>query len=71
MAALVMPWMEPGEGLGRSATLGYAAAVDARDDMADQLADEVARRADTLGVEATFVRAMDDAPSVLAEEPHA
>jgi hypothetical protein len=70
MVALVMPWTEPGKGLRSSAPLGYAAAVDARDDMADQLADEVARRADSL-VEATFVRAMGDAPSVLAEVPRA
>jgi hypothetical protein len=42
--------IEPGEAIG-SAPLGYAAAVDARDAMAQELAVEVARRADVMGVE--------------------
>ena len=35
--------------------------------MAEELAVEVAGRADTLGVEVTFVRGMGDAPRVITE----
>jgi nucleotide-binding universal stress UspA family protein len=58
--------IEPGEAIG-SAPLGYAAAVDARDAMAKELAVEVARRADSFGVAVGFVRGMGDAPRVLTE----
>jgi nucleotide-binding universal stress UspA family protein len=58
--------IEAGEVIG-SAPLGYAAAVDARAAMAEELAVEVASRAETLGVEVTFVRGIGDAPYVLTE----
>jgi nucleotide-binding universal stress UspA family protein len=58
--------IEPGEAIG-SAPLGYAAAVNARDAMAEELAVEVARRADLLGVKVKFVRGMGDASRVLTE----
>ena len=58
--------IQPGEALG-AAPLGYAAATDARDKMAEKLAAEVARRAETLGVEVKFVRGMGDASRVLTK----
>ena len=59
--------VQPGEALGGRLLLGYAAATDARDEMAKQLAAEVARRAETLGVEVRFVRGMGDASAVLTK----
>jgi nucleotide-binding universal stress UspA family protein len=38
--------------------------------MTEDLADEVARRADALGVEVNFVRGFGDAPHVLTEVAH-
>lgn len=67
VAVFATPVIEPGEALGSSAPLGYAFASDVRDQMAEELAAEVARRADTLGVDARFMRRSGDAPHVLAE----
>jgi nucleotide-binding universal stress UspA family protein len=58
--------IEPEEALGIG-PLGHAAADEARDQMAEELAGEVARRADTLGVPVSFVRGMGDATRVLTE----
>jgi nucleotide-binding universal stress UspA family protein len=67
VAVFVSSLIDPGEALGSTAPLGYSAAVDARDEVAQELADEVARRADTLGVEVRFVRGLGDASRALAE----
>lgn len=67
VAVFVSSRIEPGEALGGTAQLGYAATADARDEVAEELADEVARRADMLGIEVRFVRGMGDAPRVLAD----
>jgi nucleotide-binding universal stress UspA family protein len=71
VAVFVTPVIEPEEALGTTAPLGYAAAADARDQVADELAAEVARRADALGVKARFIRGVGDAARVLAEVAHA
>ena len=63
----VTPLIKPEEALGMSAPLGYSAAAEARDQVAADLAGEVARRADELGVEVTFVRATGDAAHVLTD----
>ena len=65
VAVFVTPLIEPE--LGSTAPLGYAAAAEARDGMAKELAGEVARRADTFGVEVTFIRESGDAPRILTE----
>jgi nucleotide-binding universal stress UspA family protein len=70
VAVFVTSIIEPEEALGSTAPLGYAAAADARDQMTEELADEVARRADTLGVEVSFVRGIGDAAHVLTEVAH-
>ncbi len=67
VAVFVTSLIEPEEALGRTAPLGYAAAADARDQMAEELATEVARRADALGVEARFIRGIGDAAHVLTD----
>jgi nucleotide-binding universal stress UspA family protein len=67
VAVFVTSLMEPGEALGSTAPLGYAAASDARDELAEQMAEEVAQRADVLGVDVKFVRGIGDAPRALAE----
>lgn len=46
VAVFVTSLIEPEEALGPTAPLGYAAAAGARDQMTEELADEVARRAD-------------------------
>ena len=70
VAVFVTSLIEPEEALGPTAPLGYAAAAGARDQMTEELADEVARRADALGVEVSFVRGIGDAPHVLTEVAH-
>jgi nucleotide-binding universal stress UspA family protein len=70
VAVFVTALIEPEEALGSTAPLGYAAAADARDDMAGQLSAEVARRADALGVEVRFVRRIGDAVRVLTDVAH-
>ena len=67
VAVFVTALIEPQEALGSTAPLGYPAAADARDQMADELAAEVARRADTLGVEVKFIRGFGDAVHVLTD----
>jgi nucleotide-binding universal stress UspA family protein len=67
VAVFVTSLIEPEEAFGTTAPIGYAFAKEARDQMAEQLAAEVARRADTLGVEVSFVRGTGDASRVLAE----
>ena len=62
--------IEPEEALGSTAPLGYAVAAETRDQLAEELAVEVARRADMLGVEVSFVRGMGDAVHVLTEVAH-
>src|ERR1700677_4652731 len=66
VAVFAMSVIEPGEVIG-SAPLGYSAAVDARAQMADELAAEVASRADIVGVKVTFVRGTGDPAHVLTE----
>src|SRR5580693_735785 len=56
VVVFVTSLIEPEEALGSTAPLGYAAASEARDQMAKELAGEVARRADSLGVEVSFVK---------------
>jgi nucleotide-binding universal stress UspA family protein len=70
VAVFVTSIIEPEEALGSTAPLGYAAAADARDQMADELAAEVARRADALEVEVRFVRGIGDAVHVLTDVAH-
>ena len=67
VAVFVTSLIEPEEALGSTAPLGYAAAADARDQMAEELAAELARRADALDVEVRFVRGRGDAVHVLTE----
>jgi nucleotide-binding universal stress UspA family protein len=67
VAVFVTALMEPGEALGSTAPLGYAAASDPRDELAEEMAEEVAQRADLLEVEVKFVRGIGDAPRALAE----
>ena len=70
VAVFVTALIEPEEALGSTAPLGYAAAADARDQMAEQLAAEVARRADALDVEVRFIRGIGDAAHVLTDLAH-
>jgi nucleotide-binding universal stress UspA family protein len=70
VAVFVTSLIEPEEALGPTAPLGYAAAADARDQMTEELEDEVTRRADALGVEVSFVRGIGDAAHVLTEMAH-
>jgi nucleotide-binding universal stress UspA family protein len=67
VAVFVTALIEPEEVLGSTAPLGYPAAADARDQMAEELAAEVERRADTLGVEVRFMRGTGDAVRVLTD----
>src|ERR1700689_1401913 len=67
VAVFVTSLIEPEEALGSTAPLGYAAAADARDQIVEELAGEVATRAAILGVEVRFIRGMGDAAHVLAE----
>src|ERR1700721_802789 len=53
--------------VGFTAPLGYGAAADARDQVADELRGEVSRRAAELDVEVVFVRESGDAVHVLTE----
>ena len=53
--------------LSISAPYNYSDALEARDQIAEELAGEVARRADELGVEVSFVREKGDAAHVLTE----
>src|SRR5580704_17295345 len=70
VAVFVTSVIEPQEALGSTAPLGYAAAADARDQMAEELAAEVARRADALDVEVRFIRGIGDAARVLTDLAH-
>ena len=70
VAVFATALIEPEEALGSTAPLGYAAAADARDQMAGELAAEVERRADSLGVEVRFIRGTGDAVYVLSEVAH-
>ena len=67
IAVFVTPLVEPEAALSIGAPYNYGAAVEARDQMAEELAGEVARRADELGVEVSFVREKGDAAHVLTE----
>jgi nucleotide-binding universal stress UspA family protein len=67
IVVFVTPLVEPEAALNIGAPYNYGAAVEARDEMAEKLAGEVARRADELGVEASFVREKGDAAHVLTE----
>ena len=67
LAVFATALIEPEEAFGTTAPLGYAVAEETRNQMAEQLAAEVTRRADTLGVEVSFVRGTGDATRVLAE----
>ena len=70
VAVFVTALIEPEEALGSTAPLGYAAAADARDQMAEELGAEVARRAEAVGVEVRFLRVIGDAARGLAEVAH-
>jgi nucleotide-binding universal stress UspA family protein len=70
VAVFVTSLIEPEEALGSTAPLGYAAAADARDQMAGELKAEVRRRADSLGVEVKFIRGIGDAVRVLTDVAH-
>jgi nucleotide-binding universal stress UspA family protein len=70
VAVFVTSLIEPEEALGSTAPLGYAAAADARDQMAGELKAEVGRRADTLGVQVKFIRGIGDAVRVLTDVAH-
>jgi nucleotide-binding universal stress UspA family protein len=70
VAVFVTSLIEPEEALGTTAPLGYAAAAETRDQITEELACEVARRADALGVEVSFVRGIGDATRVLTEVAH-
>src|SRR5580704_11506164 len=61
LAVFVTSLTEPEDALGTLAPFGFGVAVEARNQMAEQLAAEVARRADALGVEVNFVREIGDA----------
>src|SRR5580704_367306 len=67
VAVFVTSLVEPDDVLGATASLGHAAAEEARDQMAEELAAEVATRSDALGVETSFVRGTGDAARVLTE----
>lgn len=67
VAVFATSLIEPEEAFGVTAPLGYAVAEQTRDQMAERLAAEVATRAETLCVEATFVRGTGDAPRVLSD----
>ncbi len=67
LAVFVTPLIEPVEALGSTAPLGYADAAKAREQMTEELEAEVARRADALCMEVSFVRATGDATRVLTE----
>jgi nucleotide-binding universal stress UspA family protein len=67
VAVFATPLIEPEEAFGTTAPIGYPVAEEARDQMAEQLAAEVERRADALGVEVSFVRGTGDATRVLTE----
>jgi nucleotide-binding universal stress UspA family protein len=69
-AVFVTPLIEPEEALGSTGPLGYAAATDARDQVAEELAAEVGRRAAMHGVEVRFIRGIGDPAHVLAEVAH-
>jgi nucleotide-binding universal stress UspA family protein len=67
VAVFVTSLIEPEEAFGTTAPIGYAAAEETRDQMAEQLAAEVARRADILDVEVKFIRGIGDAVHVLTD----
>jgi nucleotide-binding universal stress UspA family protein len=67
VAVFATSLIEPEEAFGTTAPLGYAVAQETRNQMAEQLAAEVARRANTLGVDVSFVRGTGDAARVLAD----
>ena len=59
--------VEAGQAISGGATLAYSAAADAWKAMTEELAVEVARRADALGVEVRFVTGAGDTSRVLTE----
>src|SRR5271163_5236423 len=67
IVVFVTPLVEPEAALSISAPYNYGAAVEARDEMAEELAGEVAGRADELGARVSFVREKGDAATVLTE----
>jgi nucleotide-binding universal stress UspA family protein len=67
LAVFVTSLAEPDAVLGSGASLGHAAAEQARDQMAEELAADVGARAEALGVEVKFVRGTGDAARVLTE----
>jgi nucleotide-binding universal stress UspA family protein len=70
VAVFATALIEPEEAFGTTAPLGYAVAEETRDQMAEQLAAEVATRGEALGVEVSFVRGTGDATRVLTEVAH-
>src|SRR5258708_331557 len=67
IAVYVTALIQPEEALGFTAPLGFGAAADARDQVAEELRGEVSKRADELDVDVTFVRGSGDAVHVLIE----
>ena len=67
IAVFVAPLVDLEASLGIGAPYNYEAAVEATDHLADELEGELARRAEELGVEVSFVRQKGDAAHVLTE----
>ncbi len=67
VAVFVTPLVEPEAALSISAPYNYSDALDARDQIAEEMSDEVARRAHELGIEVSFVREKGDRAHVLTE----
>jgi nucleotide-binding universal stress UspA family protein len=67
ISVFVAPLAEPETALGIGASYNYEAAGEATDHLAGELEEELARRADELGVEVSFVRQKGDAAHVLTE----
>jgi nucleotide-binding universal stress UspA family protein len=67
LAVYVTPLIEPEEALGSAVPSTYAVAAEARDEVAEELEAEVAKRGTSLGIEVRFVRRIGDAVHELTE----
>lgn len=70
IAAFVTPLVDPLVVVGVTGCLGYGAMLEARDRTADELAGEVHRRAQELGIEVRFVREYGDVAEGLTRVAH-
>jgi nucleotide-binding universal stress UspA family protein len=66
IAVFAVPLSDPELAMDFDVALDYGAVEDARDEMAEELGCEVAKRAAELGVEVSFVREYGDAAGALA-----